>query len=91
VPIRLGRVLPAFVAVSLAVAARAEEPRAVATAAKTEVTVGEAFAIDVTATGPEGTAFTFPPGAEAETFELRTAPAAGAARRAARAARESRA
>jgi len=79
VPIRLGRVLPAFLAVSLAVAAGAEEPRAVATAAKTEVTVGEAFAIDVTATGPEGTAFTFPPGAEAETFELRTAAPPGAA------------
>lgn len=41
-----------------------------------EVTVGEVFAVEVKATGPEGAVFTFPGEAEDETFELRTPPLA---------------
>jgi len=54
-----------------------EEPKATATAAKTEVTVGETFAVEVRATGPAGTTFTFPGEAVRETFELRTPAAPG--------------
>lgn len=43
-----------------------------AAASKGEVTVGETFTIELTATGPEGTTYTFPGGAEADAFELRT-------------------
>ncbi|HSD66677.1 MAG TPA: hypothetical protein VLF95_08240, partial [Vicinamibacteria bacterium] len=46
-----------------------------ATAAKSEVTVGETFTIELRAAGPAGTAYTFPGGAESEGFELRTPPA----------------
>jgi hypothetical protein len=49
--------------------------RAVATASKTEVSVGESFAIEVRATGPAGTTFEFAPDAVQESFELHTAPA----------------
>lgn len=51
----------------------ADEPRAVATASKAEVTVGEAFTVAVEATGPAGTTFAFPPEIALEAFELRTA------------------
>ncbi len=54
----------------------ADEPRAVATASKAEVTVGEAFPVEVQATGPAGTTFAFPPEITQDTFELRTASAA---------------
>ncbi len=54
----------------------AEEPVAVATASKTEITVGEAFTVEVQGKGPAGTSFTFPPEIAQETFELRTAPGA---------------
>ncbi len=42
------------------------------TTSKTEVTVGEAFTIDLKAVGPAGTTYTFPAGAETDSFELRT-------------------
>jgi hypothetical protein len=43
-----------------------------ASASKAEVTVGEAFGVEVNATGPAGTTFTFPGEAVTDTFELRT-------------------
>jgi hypothetical protein len=43
-----------------------------ATSSKTEVTVGETFSVDLKATGPAGTSYTFPAGAETASFELRT-------------------
>jgi hypothetical protein len=46
-----------------------------ATASKTEVTVGETFAVELKATGPAGTTFAFPGEAATDAFELRTAPA----------------
>lgn len=46
----------------------------VATASKSEVTVGETFAIELSATGPSGTTYTFAGEAQAESFELRTPP-----------------
>lgn len=52
-----------------------EEPKAAATASKTEVSVGEAFTVEVRATGPPGTTFTFPPEVAQDAFELRPAPA----------------
>ena len=52
--------------------------RVVATASKTEVTVGETFTIELKATGPPGTTYTFPGEAATEAFELRaTRPASG--------------
>jgi hypothetical protein len=42
----------------------------VATASKTGVTVGEAFTIELKATGPAGTTFTFPGEAVTDAFEL---------------------
>ncbi len=61
----------------LAVAALllAASPVAVtATASKAEVTVGETFTVELKATGPAGTTFTFPGGAETDAFEARTPP-----------------
>ncbi len=52
-------------------------PRARATAAKTEVTVGETFAVEVTAEGPAGTRFSFPAEAGNDQVELWTVPGAG--------------
>jgi hypothetical protein len=46
----------------------------VATASKSEVTVGEAFTIELKATGPAGTTYTFAGEASAEQLELRTPP-----------------
>ena len=43
-----------------------------AAASKAEITVGETFTIDVKATGPAGTTYTFAGEAEADAFELRT-------------------
>jgi hypothetical protein len=51
----------------------ADEPLALATASKAEVTVGETFTVEVRVTGPAGTTFTFPPEIAQDTFELRTA------------------
>ena len=50
-----------------------------ATASKTEVTVGETFTIDLKATGPAGTTYTFAGEAAGDALELRTPPAAGGA------------
>jgi hypothetical protein len=47
-----------------------------ATASKAEVTVGETFAIDVKATGPAGTTYTFAGEATSDALELRTPPVA---------------
>src|SRR5258707_6377660 len=52
-----------------------EEPKVAATASKAEVSVGEAFSVEVRAAGPAGTTFTFPPEVALDTFELRSAPA----------------
>jgi len=49
----------------------AEEPRARASASKTEVRVGEPFTVEVTASGPPGTTYTFPKGPGSETVDLR--------------------
>jgi hypothetical protein len=43
-----------------------------ATASKSEVTVGETFTIELEATGPPGTTYTFAGGAESEALELQT-------------------
>jgi hypothetical protein len=45
-----------------------------ATASKPEVTVGEAFGIELKATGPAGATFTFPGEAATDGFEMRTLP-----------------
>jgi hypothetical protein len=58
----------------LAQAAGPVSVTATATASKAEVTVGEAFTVEVRATGPAGTTFTFPGEAASDTFELRTPP-----------------
>jgi len=50
-----------------------------ATASKAEVTVGETFTIDLKATGPAGTTYTFAGEAAGDALELRTPPAAGGA------------
>lgn len=64
-------------------AAPATEPASpvsvTAAASKSEVTVGEAFTLELKATGPAGTSYTFAPEASADTLELRTpTPPAGA-------------
>jgi hypothetical protein len=46
-----------------------------ATASKAEVTVGETFTVDLKATGPAGTTYTFAGEAVSDAFELRTPPA----------------
>jgi hypothetical protein len=56
-------------------AAATTTPRVTATASRTEVSVGEAFAVDVKAEGPPGTFFVFPADTAVEGFELRTSPA----------------
>jgi hypothetical protein len=45
-----------------------------ATPGKAEVTVGETFTVELKATGPAGTTFTFPGEAVTDAFELRTPP-----------------
>jgi LPXTG-motif cell wall-anchored protein len=59
----------------LLLAQAAAEVSVTAVPSKTEVTVGETFAVDLKATGPPGTTFTFPGEAATDTFELRTPPA----------------
>ena len=46
-----------------------------ATASRSEVTIGEVFTIELKATGPAGTAYTFAREAEIDTLALRTPPA----------------
>ncbi|HET9317520.1 MAG TPA: DUF4381 family protein [Vicinamibacteria bacterium] len=57
----------------------AATPGVKASASKTDLHVGEAFVVEVTASGPAGTAFEFPKEAGSESVELRTRePAPGA-------------
>jgi hypothetical protein len=56
-----------------------EPVQVTATADKPEVTVGETFTLEVKASGPEGTAYTFPADASTDVFELRTPAATPAA------------
>jgi hypothetical protein len=58
-------------------AVAAVTPRARATAAKTEVTVGETFLLEVTADGPAGTSFSFPAEAGNDRVELWSVPGVG--------------
>ena len=51
-----------------------------ASASKTEVTIGEVFTVDVQATGPAGTVWSFPPDASSETVELKALPFEGVQR-----------
>jgi hypothetical protein len=63
----------------LAAPSPAPPPVAVkATASTAGVTVGETFTVDVEATGPPGTTYTFAGEASSDAFELRTPPPAGA-------------
>lgn len=50
-----------------------DAPRVLARAAKTDVTVGEPFTVDVAGTGPAGITWTFPEDAGNDQVELRTA------------------
>lgn len=68
-------VLVLMALLSASAAWAAGEPAAEATASKPRVSVGETFTVDVQASGPAGTTFTFPGEAVADTFELRSAPA----------------
>jgi len=70
------RMLLAF-AVAAALASRAgaaTAPSVTATASKTDVSVGEPFAVEVRASGPPGAVFAFPPAVSLETIELASAP-----------------
>lgn len=58
-----------------ALADSAGTPSVTAAASKTDVTVGETFTVEVTASGPAGTAWTFPAEAGDEQVELRPAQA----------------
>jgi hypothetical protein len=72
-------VLVVLVGCGFVVDARGEEPKATATASKTEVAIGQPFTVDVTVSGPEGAVYSFPPEPGTEQVELRTwrAPASG--------------
>jgi len=48
--------------------------RVTATPARSDVTVGETFALELKATGPDGTDYTFPADASTDAFELRSPP-----------------
>ncbi|HEY2953698.1 MAG TPA: hypothetical protein VGK89_00440 [Candidatus Eisenbacteria bacterium] len=67
-------VAAAVPAVADSASAGALRPSAVATASKTEVSVGETFIVEVRASGPAGTEFAFPDAAAQDTFELSAAP-----------------
>jgi hypothetical protein len=65
----------ALAALGAAGAASAEDaPRVEATASKTEPRLGERFTVELKATAPAGTTFTFPERAGNEAVELRAAP-----------------
>jgi hypothetical protein len=68
------RIALLLVLLAAAPVSAADELRAVATPSKTDVSVGELFAIDVKATGPAGASFAFPSEAVHEDFELHSAP-----------------
>ena len=69
------RLLPLLAVALVPVAAGAgETPRVTAAPSRGEVGVGEVFTVDVRASGPAGTAWTFPEEAGSDTVELRTPP-----------------
>jgi hypothetical protein len=51
-----------------------------AIASKTEVTIGEAFRVEIQATGPAGTVWTFPQDASSESVEMKAMPSEGVRR-----------
>jgi len=59
----------------------AAAPAVTARAAKAEVSVGEAFAVEVRAEGPPGATFVFPPEVTDETAQLTAVPGEGSVRR----------
>ena len=70
-----------FLALVLASAPAARaEPALKASVSKTEVTIGEAFTVEIQATAPAGTVWTFPQDASSESVELKAAPAEGVRR-----------
>ncbi|HEX9189183.1 MAG TPA: hypothetical protein VGB87_19045, partial [Vicinamibacteria bacterium] len=74
-PVLLSLLLGAATAAAPSPAPAAPSPVSVkATASKAEVTVGEAFGIELKATGPAGATFTFPGEAVTDAFEMRTLP-----------------
>ena len=56
-------------------------PAVTAKASKTEVSVGEAFTVEVRAEGPPGSTFAFPPELADETAQLTALPGEGSVRR----------
>jgi hypothetical protein len=70
--------LAALLALAVAAAPAAlAQPALKASASKTEVTIGEAFTVEVQATGPAGIVWSFPPDASSETVELKALPSEG--------------
>jgi hypothetical protein len=65
-----------FVLVTLTSSAAAQDVSVKATAAKTSVTVGETFRVEVEAQGPPGTSWTFPAEATTESIDVRAHPEA---------------
>ena len=70
----------AFLAFMLAAPAAFAQPLLKASASKAEVTVGEAFTVEVQATAPAGTMWTFPQDASSESVEMKALPAEGVQR-----------
>jgi len=62
-------------ALALSDAAPVGPVRLVATPSKSDVTVGEVFTLELKASGPDGTVYTFPGEASSDALELRTPPA----------------
>ena len=76
-PSGAGIVPVTLLVVSSSWATAAEGPFATAAASKSEVKVGETFVVEVTASGPDGTVWTFPEQAGTDSVEIRrAAPAA---------------
>jgi hypothetical protein len=71
----MGAPLLLLLAMALADTAPDGPVRLTATPSKSDVTVGEAFALELKASGPEGTTYTFPGEASTDAFDLRTPPA----------------
>jgi len=72
--VRAAAVLLLLALAPAAAALGADAPRVAASAARTEVGVGESFTVEVTANGPAGTEWTFPAETGNESVELRTPP-----------------
>jgi hypothetical protein len=69
-----------FLAFMLAAPTAFAQPSLTASASKAEVTVGEAFTVEVQATAPAGTVWTFPQDASSESVEMKVLPAEGVQR-----------